>query len=83
MACTVIAGTGNAREILVDAGGSGDYSTVQEGAAAARPGDVVTIFPGVYREDRWKPYRPARTVAAIHVAAIRRPGKAQCLVDPA
>jgi len=40
----------SARVIKVDQAGSGDYLTIQEGVNVAKDGDVVLVFPGMYRE---------------------------------
>ena len=39
-----------ARQLVVDVGGGGDFATNTAAAATAGPGDVVTVRPGVYRE---------------------------------
>lgn len=39
-----------AETIIVDQQGGGDYLTIGEGIAAANPGDVVLVMPGVYVE---------------------------------
>jgi len=40
----------SARTIIVDQTGAGDYLTIQEGVNLANDGDVVLVFPGIYRE---------------------------------
>lgn len=39
------------RDIVVDTHGGGDHRSVSQAISHARPGDVVTILPGVYREE--------------------------------
>ncbi len=41
---------GGGRVLVVDQMGRGDYRSVSEAVAAARPGDRVLVMPGVYRE---------------------------------
>ncbi|MGW0809017.1 pectinesterase family protein [Nonomuraea sp. NPDC002799] len=38
------------REVTVALDGTGDFASVQAAAGAARPGSVITVKPGVYRE---------------------------------
>lgn len=47
----LIGGTGNARTIIVDDGGSGDYLTIQEAADNAQNGDTIEVNPGTYVEN--------------------------------
>ena len=38
------------RTIIVDQNGSGDFLTIQEGIDVAQDGDIVYVYPGVYKE---------------------------------
>jgi len=38
-------------DIIVDAGGGGDYPTIQQGINAAIDGDLVSVLPGTYNEN--------------------------------
>jgi len=46
----VAAGSSDARTIIVDKTGLGDYTTIQAAVNAAVDGDTVRVFPGVYNE---------------------------------
>lgn len=47
-ALLLLAGAGRAREIIVDAGGGAEFSTLREAAAVVAPGDIVRVRPGRY-----------------------------------
>ena len=41
----------NGRDLVVDTHDGGDYRAISQAISHARPGDVVTILPGIYREE--------------------------------
>jgi serine/threonine protein phosphatase PrpC len=45
-----VAGRGSVRVLHVTAAGTGDFATISQAIAAARPGDVVEVDPGTYEE---------------------------------
>ena len=47
----VAAYTAEGRTITVSADGGGDFATISAAAEVAGPGDVVTVEPGIYREE--------------------------------
>jgi hypothetical protein len=51
VAALCAAGVLNARTITVDAKGGADFSSIDSAMEAAAPGDVVSVAPGVYREE--------------------------------
>ena len=51
VAALCAAGVLNARTITVDANGGADFSSIDAAMEAAAPGDVVSVAPGVYREE--------------------------------
>jgi len=51
VACLLICIPCGAAEIIVDPGGSGDHTTIQEAINAAGNNDIITVRPGTYNEN--------------------------------